>query len=408
MTRIGVVLTTSLLAFFSAAAVNFAAAANIRDTDHMVLHISTVPANKTEPVHLFVRERDGTPGGEERKAVLMLHGKTIPALPGFDLNYENADHEQYNWAGDLAQKGFDVFIMDLQGSGRSPRPKMDDPCNANPTQQLVLIPNPLSKPCGLAYAFQLNNSQSDWDELGRVIEFIRNEAHGEDGVQKVRLVSWSAGAFQVGPYTILHPEYVESVLFLAPAFRPMGVSNPPSPPPLPGFPMNIGTKDDFTSPWDNEQHCTSNALQREDGIVDVVWNAIMDNDVFGHHWGGAVLGQAAGVMRLRNAFWWGWNSDIVRRDTTVLGRAVPVLIVYGDQDKLATTPPLSIVELYNAIQGERKLMFKVACTGHYMPWERRFKDLHQISEQWLRETRVKGRVSGSYFLTLDGDVQSLP
>src|SRR6266566_417092 len=162
MTRTRVVLTTSLLAFFSAAAVNFAAAEIVK-TDHMVLHISTVPANETEPVHLFVRELDGTPGGEERKAVLMLHGRTIPALPGFDL-----DHEQYSWAGDLAQKGFDVFIMDLQGSGRSPRPQMDDPCNVNVTQQLLLMSNnPLSVPCGPAYAFQMNNSQSDGDELGR-------------------------------------------------------------------------------------------------------------------------------------------------------------------------------------------------------------------------------------------------
>jgi len=89
----------------------------------MVLHVSTVPANKGEKVHLFVRERDSTPpGAPSRRAVLMLHGRTVPALPGFDL-----DHEQYSWAGDLAQKGFDVFVMDLQGSGRSPRPKMDDP-----------------------------------------------------------------------------------------------------------------------------------------------------------------------------------------------------------------------------------------------------------------------------------------
>ncbi len=118
-----VLLITSLLVFFSTAAVNFAAGAPIVTTDHMVLHVSTVPANKGEKVHLFVRERDSTPpGAPSRRAVLMLHGRTVPALPGFDL-----DHEQYSWAGDLAQKGFDVFVMDLQGSGRSPRPKMDDP-----------------------------------------------------------------------------------------------------------------------------------------------------------------------------------------------------------------------------------------------------------------------------------------
>jgi alpha-beta hydrolase superfamily lysophospholipase len=29
----------------------------------------------------------------------------------------------------LAQDGFDVFAMDLQGYGLSTRPRMDDPCN---------------------------------------------------------------------------------------------------------------------------------------------------------------------------------------------------------------------------------------------------------------------------------------
>ena len=133
----------------------------IKHTDLMVPHNSTVPANVNEPVQLIVRERDGTPPGappDRRRAVLMLHGRSVPALAGFDLDYR-----QYNWAADLAQKGFDVFVMDLQGSGRSPRPKMDDPCNANPALQGVLIPNPLSAPCSASYQFQLNNSKSDWE-----------------------------------------------------------------------------------------------------------------------------------------------------------------------------------------------------------------------------------------------------
>ena len=372
----------------------------------MVPYVSTIFANKTEPVHLFVRERDGTPAGEERRPVLMLHGKTSPALPGFDLNHLDHDQKSYSWAGYLAQQGgFDVFIMDLQGSGRSPRPKMDDPCNANLNQQNLLIPNPLSTQCSPAYPFQLNNSQSDWDELDRVVQFIRNEAHPEDApLQKVRLVGWSAAAFQIGPYAMQHSGDVHSILFLGPAFRSAGPSNPPSTLPVPGFPMNIGTKDDFKNPWNNEQN-PSCVGQREDGIVDVVWDAIMDNDVFGHHWGPVLQsGKPEGRMRLRNAVWWGWNTSLVQLDTKFLGKAVPVLIVYGGEDKAATTAPLSIVDLYNAIQGERKLMFKIACTGHFMPWESRFKDLHDISEQWLTNTHVFTKEKGSFLYTLSNDI----
>src|SRR5262249_55281927 len=129
--------------------------AEISVYDRMIPHRSTVPANAGDVVQLFVRELDRT-HGSDRMAVVMLHGRSIPALAGFDLNPE------YSWAQDLPKHGFDVFVMDLQGSGRSPRPKMDDACNANPIQHNLLIPNPLPQNCAPNYTSQLNNSKSDW------------------------------------------------------------------------------------------------------------------------------------------------------------------------------------------------------------------------------------------------------
>src|SRR2546428_3917500 len=115
------------------------AAAQVVTIDHSVLHVSTVPANDGELVCLSLRERVAS-NREVRKVVLMIHGASVPVLPGFELR---TDH--YDWALWLAQAGgFDVFMLDFQGSGLSPRPKMDDPCNV-PTGQLgLLIPNPLA------------------------------------------------------------------------------------------------------------------------------------------------------------------------------------------------------------------------------------------------------------------------
>src|SRR6266498_1993091 len=141
--------------------------------DLTVMHRSTVPANYNEDVKLFVREHDGTPPNKPRKAVLMLHGRSVPALAGFDLDTTSTRsiHGRYSWAAELAKVGFDVFVMDLQGSGRSradvvdgsPHLKMDDACNANPLQQtdLLVDPNgaPLPKACDPTYPYQLNNSQ---------------------------------------------------------------------------------------------------------------------------------------------------------------------------------------------------------------------------------------------------------
>ncbi len=295
---------------------------NVLTCDHRVPHKSTVPANKDELVELFVRERVKDSGKEPPKVVLMIHGLSVPVLAGFELR---TDH--YDWALWLAQAGgFDVFMLDFQGSVRSPRPMMDDPCNVNPAQRSILIPNPLSDPfqcpsqTEASYPFQLINSKSDWDELDTVVDYIRNLR----GVDKVALVSWSQGSFRVGPYAIQHPDKVESVLFFAPIFNPGGRASkagtrfdspaalPVSSPPAQfGFPMNLTTRTALMNSWGIELGCEG---QREEGIQDFVWSSIMDNDTIGRNWG-PVLPDASveGVMRVRNPFLWGWTEPSAGR-----------------------------------------------------------------------------------------------
>src|SRR5690242_4714661 len=120
--------------------------------DHLVPHVSTVAANAGESVELFLRERvrSDIDDGKARQAVLIIHGRSTPVLAGMELRYGD-----YDWALWLARSGgFDVFMLDFQGSGRSPRPRMDDPCNVPIGQQKsLLIPNPLTATCSPSYAF---------------------------------------------------------------------------------------------------------------------------------------------------------------------------------------------------------------------------------------------------------------
>src|SRR3989454_12465078 len=134
-------------------------------------------------------------------------------------------------------------MLDFQGSGRSPRPKMDEPCNVpKDQQQSILIPNPLSATCDLKYPFQLINSQSDWSELNTVVDYIRSLR----GVDKIALVSWSQGSFRIGPYAVQHPDKVDSLLMYAPIYNPAGRAGtgsdgfaPPVTLPQPGTPMTL-------------------------------------------------------------------------------------------------------------------------------------------------------------------------
>lgn len=411
-------------------------ASGLTPTDHVVPHVSTVPANAGQTVGLFVREycKPHTPGAPP---VLMLHGRSVPAVTGFDLTVpagSGGPATRYSWAQQLAQHGYDVFMMDLQGNGRSPRPEMDNPCNANPAQQeSVLVPNPLAAKCTPSYPHQLGNYESESAELDTVVQFIKIQT-GTTG--PIDFIGWSAAAFIMGPYTLQHPENVKSLFLLAPIFPPNGRwSGDPTTPfgrpseattlPLStpavlwGFPMNVSSKTGFKGGWDREQ---GSPLQREPGMGDVVWDAMMENDPVGSAWGPELSpGVFEGVLRYRNTYWWGWNNQTAplkdASGTSILGDRVPVAIVYGELDRQANTPPVpvlppvltfSVPALYNAVQGSHKLMFELADAGHSVVWERPAKVVHHMSMQWLDKGMIEDQTSGSFYRDDDGGLTPLP
>ena len=366
--------------------------------DHQVAHVSTVPANAGDTVNLFVRERvrrdiaDGRP----RPAVLMIHGRSTPVLAGMELRYGD-----YDWALWLARSGgVDVFMLDFQGSGRSPRPEMDDPCNV-PTaqQQRLLIPNPLSATCPHPYALTLNTTASDLDELDTVVEYIRHLR----GVDKVHLLGWSQASFRIGPYAVQHADKVASLFFLAPIFNTEFVRTPaPSEP----TPMTLVTRaDQFTNNPGTTGWSTC-VDQREPGIEDIVWAAIMESDDRGRTWGppsaGAPEGSPPeGVMRVRQAILSGWNAQVASRLT------VPTLIIRGEFDT-GLGGRQDVAQLYGLIKNDNKLRFTLQCAGHFMPWERQHRILQQISKEWIRHGRVGGFAQGEFRVDMEGNLTPEP
>jgi len=185
-----------------------ATSAQFRTTDYMVPHISTVPANAGAWVELFLREKVDRSGPPQRPVVLMLHGALSPAVPTFDLGFEN-----YSWMESLANAGFDVFAFDHTGYGLSPRPMMDNPCNVSEAEQkLYLVGTTLAQTCTPSHPFQLSTLASDVDEVDRIVDYIRELR----GVDKVHLVGWSRGGNRAGAYAAKYPKKVDRMLLLAP------------------------------------------------------------------------------------------------------------------------------------------------------------------------------------------------
>ena len=347
--------------------------------DHLVPHTSTALANRGELVHLFVRERVRRGHSRHRPVVLMIEGATLPAVPDFDLRFEN-----YSWMDSLARAGFDVFAMDLQGYGFSHRPRMDEPCNTQSSQQSLLIPYPLSTPCPPSYPFKMA-IQSDWDEIDRVVDFARQLRD----VDTVSIVAWSRGGPRAGAYAARHPEKVDKLILYAPAQYNRSGPSTPRALPEPGFIMQLGRIPGFYSTWDGQVGCEN---QFTPEIRSALRTAILESDQLGATWGDGESWRAP----LQNTLW-GWNAESAQLIET------PTLIIRGEFDSQAPEPPQR--DLFADLGTDHKVFVNVACASHYLVWENQHQVLLRASQEWLREGTFDDQPTGSFFVDAQGRVQ---
>jgi pimeloyl-ACP methyl ester carboxylesterase len=121
--------------------------------------------------------------------VLFVHGATYPAETSFDLRLE-----EFSWMDFIAGRGYDVYLMDVRGFGRSTRPlQMDEPPERNP---------PVARTATAAA------------DLGSVVDFILHRR----GVRKLCLLAWSWGTRIAGYYTATHNDKVHRLALYAPGW----------------------------------------------------------------------------------------------------------------------------------------------------------------------------------------------
>jgi pimeloyl-ACP methyl ester carboxylesterase len=345
--------------------------------DRFVPHVSTALANQGDRVPLFVREKVRRGHHLSRGVVLMVVGANLPTVPFFDLPFRN-----YSWMDFLARAGFDVFAMELQGYGLSARPRMDDPCNTDPSMQFLLIPYPLSEPCDPPYPFKMA-IQSDWDEIDRVVDYVRQLR----GVEKVNLVSHSRGGPRTGGYASQHPEKVEKLVLYSPAMYDR--TGPSDPPPLPerGFLMALSRFPNFFHTWDGQVGCED---QFRADIRETIANTILAFDPLGSTWGAGVWRAPLGITL------WGWNAEAAQRID------VPTLIIRGQLDTQAPESPQR--DLFADLGTSHKVFVSVACASHPLVWENQHMILLRASAEWLLHGTFADYSTGSFFVDTEGHV----
>ena len=72
-------------------------------------------------IELFVRNKRpaNMTAHTAQRTVLLAHGFTYPASKTFDLPLDGT-----SWMDFISERGFDLYLMDLRGCGRSARPKV--------------------------------------------------------------------------------------------------------------------------------------------------------------------------------------------------------------------------------------------------------------------------------------------
>jgi pimeloyl-ACP methyl ester carboxylesterase len=172
-----------LLFFFLVAVFAHASAPQILRQD---FHVQS-----DDGMQLYVREVSASPNSQTLpKPILLLHGARVGGVASFDLPVAGG-----SLAADLAERGFDVFVMDVRGYGGSTKPaEMEEPPVAH---------EPLVR------------SNQAVRDIAAVVDAIRQRRH----VSRVALFGWATGGQWAGYYASLFPEKVSALIVLNSLYR---------------------------------------------------------------------------------------------------------------------------------------------------------------------------------------------
>jgi pimeloyl-ACP methyl ester carboxylesterase len=147
-----------------------------------------VPA-RDPGIELYVRNKrpEGITTFGPEKIVLFVSGATYPAESVFDVPFDGM-----SWMDYIAQRGYDVYLMDVRGYGASTRPpEMSRPPSENPP---------------------IVHTDVAVRDVGAVVDHIL----ARRSIPKINLIGWSWGTAIMGGYTAQNSNKVERLVLVAP------------------------------------------------------------------------------------------------------------------------------------------------------------------------------------------------
>jgi len=166
----------------------FCLEAHSADDKKIAMEEFMVPAAESG-INLYVRNKH--PAGINKftpdKILLFVHGATYPAETAFDL-----EPNGMSWMDYAANHGYDVYLVDVRGYGKSTRPpEMDKPASENGA---------------------IVRTDTAIKDIGTAVDFVLTRRN----VSKIDLLGWSWGTAIVGGYTVQHNDKVNRLVLYAP------------------------------------------------------------------------------------------------------------------------------------------------------------------------------------------------
>ena len=253
--------------------------------------------SSTPGIELFVRNKHATtpPEWTADRTLLFIHGATYPAETSFDLPIEGSSMMDM-----FARAGFDVFLVDVRGYGRSTRPpEMDKPADQG-------APVATSEQAGA--------------DLGSAVDYIRELRH----IPKLDLMGWSWGTSITGNYAAHHNDKIERLVLYAPAWT----FEPPVEPPNQALPAyRLVDRESAKKRWYAGVAEDKREALIPSGVFDRWWEATLATDPVGSKMDPPKLRAPNGVFAEFTQFWRAGKPFYDPADI-----AVPTLLIHAEWD----------------------------------------------------------------------------
>jgi pimeloyl-ACP methyl ester carboxylesterase len=320
-------------------------------TYKIVTETIMVPASDSG-IQLHVRNKrpEGVSTFGSDRIVLLVHGATYCSESGFDLPLNGL-----SWMDYIAQRGWDVYIMDLRGYGRSTRPpEMSRPPNENPP---------------------IVNTDVAVRDVGAVVDYIL----ARRGVPRIHLIGWSWGTTIMGAYTAQYNSKVERLLLYAPLWLlkdapPIGGSGP------------LGAYRTVTKEDAKKRMVRGVPPERQKEILpdawfDAWWESAVSPDAVGREQNPPVVRAPNGVIEDLRKYWMSGKPYYDPMQITV-----PTLVILAEWD--ADTPPYMAQTVFTSLKKTSiKRLVMIGEGTHSIVMEKNRLQLFQEVQLFLEEPR---------------------